>query len=182
MLVSLIVQGWTISPAARRLHIALPRTDVSARRTELDLPGQLEQELVGYPVIAGSPYLRRGIRPSWAKLTLVVRDERVLTPEEAGEVREGDHVYFLAPPDRAQALDRFFVEGAQAAAAPMVVEDFFVPGDATLGALAEIYGITVDPGRRRDQSGGLFRQAARPHAAHQRLRLAGAGGRWSRTP
>ncbi len=145
VLVSLIVQGWTISPAARRLHIALPRTDVLARRTELDLPGQLEQELVGYPVIAGSPYLRRGIRPSWAKLTLVVRDERVLTPEEAGEVREDDHVYFLAPPDRAQALDRFFVEGAQAAAAPMVVEDFFVPGDATLGALAEIYGITADP-------------------------------------
>ena len=27
----------------------------------------------------------------------------------------------------------------------MVVEDFFVPGDATLGALAEIYGVTVDP-------------------------------------
>ena len=145
VLVSLLVQGWTISPAARRLHIALPRTDVSARRTELDLPGQLEQELVGYPVIAGSPYLRRGIRPSWAKLTLVVRDQRVLTPEEAADVREGDHVYFLAPPDRAQALDRFFVEGAQAAAAPIVVEDFFVPGDATLGALAEIYGVTVDP-------------------------------------
>ena len=59
-------------------------------------------------------------------------------------MREGDHVYFLAPPDRAQALDRFFVEGAQAAAAPIVVEDFFVPGDATLGALAEIYGVTVD--------------------------------------
>jgi cell volume regulation protein A len=142
VLVSLLVQGWTIAPAARRLHIALPRTDVIARRTELDLPGQLEQELVGYQVIAGSPYLRRGIRPSWAKLTLVVREGRVLTPEEAGEVGEGDHVYFLAPPDRAQALDRFFVEGSQA---PMVVEDFFVPGDATLGALAEIYGVTVDP-------------------------------------
>ena len=39
VLVSLIVQGWTIAPAARRLHVALPRTDVSARRTELDLPG-----------------------------------------------------------------------------------------------------------------------------------------------
>jgi hypothetical protein len=42
----------------------------------------LAQELVGYPVVAGSPYLRRGISPSWAKLTLVVRDERVHTPEE----------------------------------------------------------------------------------------------------
>jgi cell volume regulation protein A len=146
VLISLLVQGWTIAPAARRLRIAMPRTDVSARRTELDLPGQLEQELVGYPVVAGSPYIRRGIRPSWAKLTLVVRDDRVLTPEEAVDVREGDYIYFLAPPHRAQGLDRFFVESPQAAMSePAVIEDFFVPGDATLGALAEIYGVAVDP-------------------------------------
>jgi cell volume regulation protein A len=144
VLVSLVVQGWTIAPAARRLRIAMPRTDVTAIRTELDLPGQLAQELVGYPVVGGSPYLRRGIRPSWAKLTLVVREGHVLTPEEAGDVREGDYLYFLAPPDRAPALDRFFVESPQAAMAePAVIEDFFVPGDATLGALAEIYGVAV---------------------------------------
>jgi len=146
VLVSLLVQGWTISTAARRLRIAMPRIDVSARRTELDLPGQLEQELVGYPVVAGSPYLRRGITPSWAKLTLVVRNERVNTPEEAGAVREGDHVYFLAPPERAQALDRFFAEAPPAAPHDAeLTEDFFVPGDATLGALAEIYGLPAAP-------------------------------------
>jgi cell volume regulation protein A len=110
VLVSLAVQGWTIAAAARLLRIAMPRADVTAHRTELDLPGQLAQELVGYPVNAGSPYLRRGISPSWAKLTLVVRDERVHTPEEAATIREGDHVYLLAPPERAQALDRFFVD------------------------------------------------------------------------
>lgn len=148
VLVSLLIQGWTIAPAARRLRIALPRPDVTARRTELDLPGQLEQELVGYQVIAGSPYLRRGITPSWAKLTLIVRDQRVHTPEEAGAVREGDHVYFLAPPERAQALDRFFVDSPSYTAAlsdPSMVEDFFVPGDATLGALADIYGLELPP-------------------------------------
>jgi cell volume regulation protein A len=144
VLVSLLIQGWTIAPSARRLRIAMPRTDVTAHRTELDLPGQLAQELVGYPVVSGSPYLRRGITPSWAKLTLVVREDRVLTPEEADGIREGDYLYFLAPPDRAQGLDRFFVESPQGSD-PGVVEDFFVPGAATLGALAEIYGVTVDP-------------------------------------
>ena len=144
VLVSLLIQGWTIAPSARRLRIAMPRTDVTAHRTELDLPGQLAQELVGYPVVSGSPYLRRGITPSWAKLTLVVREGRVLTPEEADVIREGDYLYFLAPPDRAQGLDRFFVESPQGSD-PGVVEDFFVPGAATLGALAEIYGVTVDP-------------------------------------
>jgi cell volume regulation protein A len=146
VMLSLAIQGWTIAPVGRWLRIGLPRPDVNAHRTELDLPGTLKQELVGYPVVAGSPYLRRGISPSWAKLTLVVRDEHVLTPEEAAPVCEGDHVYFLAPPERVQALDRFFAErSAQAVPDAALVEDFFVPGDATLGALAEIYGLTIKP-------------------------------------
>jgi cell volume regulation protein A len=144
VLVSLMVQGWTIAAAARRLHIALPRTDPAPRRVELDLPGQLSQELVGYAVHAKNPYLRRRIVPSWAKLMLVVRDEQVLTAGEAGAIREGDHVYFLAPPERAQTLDRFFVD-MPALRDPRVLVDFSVGGDVTLGALAEVYGIAVEP-------------------------------------
>ena len=89
VMLSLLIQGWTIGAAGRLLRVGLPRTDVNAHRTELDLPGTLKQELVGYPVIANSPYLRRGITPSWAKLTLVVRDEHVLTPEEAAAGARG---------------------------------------------------------------------------------------------
>src|SRR5882757_1083846 len=144
--ISLLVQGWTIAAAARRLHIALPRAGRALRRVELDLPGQLSQELVGYAVHANNPYLRRRITPSWAKLMLVVRSERVLTAAEAAGIREGDHVYFLAPPEKAQALDRFFVDMPPPAAPdPRLLGDFFVGGDVTLGALAEIYGIAVAP-------------------------------------
>jgi cell volume regulation protein A len=145
VIASLLVQGWTIAPAARKLHIALPRTDPTPRRVELDLPGQLSQELVGYAVHASNPYLRRRMAPSWAKLMLVVRDEHVLTPGEAEDIRDGDHVYFLAPPERAQALDRFFVDIPPAARDPRFAADFFVGGDATLGALAEIYDLTIAP-------------------------------------
>ncbi len=146
VLVSLLVQGWTIAWAARRLHIALPRHDPLPRRVELDLPGQLEQEIVGYPLGANSPYLRRGLIPSWARPTLVVRDERILTPAEAAPVRQGDYLYLLAPPEKAQALDRFFVDMPPPAAPdPHLLGDFFVSGEATLGALAEIYGLSVAP-------------------------------------
>jgi cell volume regulation protein A len=59
-------------------------------------------------------------------------------------VREGDYVYLLAPPEKAQALDRFFVRMAPPAAPdPRLLGDFFVSGTATLGALAEIYGLQV---------------------------------------
>ncbi|MGZ8330422.1 MAG: potassium/proton antiporter [Rhodoplanes sp.] len=144
VLVSLLIQGWTLAPAARLLRMALPRADPAPRRVELDLPGQLEQELVGYHVQINNPFLRRRIVPPWAKLMLVVRDEAVFTAAEAGPIRQGDHVYFLAPPQKAQALDRFFVEMPPPAAPdPRLLGDFFVSGDVTLGAVAEIYGVEV---------------------------------------
>jgi cell volume regulation protein A len=147
VLISLLVQGWTIAAAARALHVALPRIDAAPRRVELDLPGQLAQELVGYAVTAKSLYYRRRIVPSWAKLALVVRDQRVLSPTETDEIHEDDYVYFLAPPEKAQALDRFFVDMPAPVAPDMrLLGDFFVAGDATLGALAEIYGLAVAPG------------------------------------
>jgi len=146
VLASLMIQGWTIAPAARWLGISFPRSEPLPRRVELDLPGQLELEIVGYPVAANSPYLRRGLLPSWARPTLVVRDQKILGPAEADPVRPGDYVYLLAPPEKAQALDRFFVSMPPPARPdPLLLGDFFVTGDHTLGELADIYGLIVAP-------------------------------------
>ena len=145
VIISLLLQGWTLGPAARRLHVALPRTDRGPRRVELDLPGQLEQQLVGYPVRAKSLYFRRGLIPSWSKPTLVIRDERILTPAEADPVAPGDYIYLLAPPKKAEALDRFFVDMPPSAAPdPHLLGDFMVSGEHTLGEVAEIYGVKVE--------------------------------------
>lgn len=145
VLVSLLIQGWSVSYVARKLRIAKRRTDTFSPRIELDLPGQRAQELVGYPVMQGSPFLRRGFMPPWAKIALVIRGERVLTPEEANGVHEGDHVYLLAPQDKAQALDRFFADlPPPSSPDPRLLGDFFVSGEVTLGSIAEIYGVTFD--------------------------------------
>jgi cell volume regulation protein A len=144
VLSSLLIQGWSVAFAARKLDMSFARSDPLPRRVELDLPGQLTREIVGYPVPANSPFLRRGLIPNWARPTLVVRDEQILTPTEADPVRAGDYVYLLAPPEKAQALDRFFVDMPPPAKPdPRLLGDFFVPGDATLGALADIYGLQV---------------------------------------
>jgi cell volume regulation protein A len=144
VLSSLLVQGWTVALAARKLDMSFARNDPLPRRVELDLPGQLAREIVGYPVPANSPFLRRGLIPNWARPTMVVRAEEILTPREAHPIREGDYVYLLAPPEKAQALDRFFVDlPPPRTPDPLLLGDFFVPASATLGALAEIYGLQV---------------------------------------
>jgi cell volume regulation protein A len=141
---SLAVQGWTVAFAARKLDMSYTRADPLPRRIELDLPGQLAREIVGYPLTANSPFMRRGLIPNWARPTMVVRNEAILTPDEALPLREGDYVYLLAPPEKAQALDRFFVDMPP----PRVPDarqlgDFFVSGAAALGELADIYGLQV---------------------------------------
>ena len=144
VLSSLLIQGWTVALSARKLGMSFARSDPLPRRIELDLPGQLAREIVGYPVPANSPYLRRGLIPNWARPTLVVRKEEILTPAEADPVRVGDYVYLLAPPEKAQALDRFFMNMPPPRVPdPELLGDFFVPGTATLGALADIYGLQV---------------------------------------
>jgi cell volume regulation protein A len=144
VIISLLLQGWTLAAAARRLHVALPRTERGPRRVELDLPGQLEQQLVGYPVRAKSLYFRRGLTPSWSKPTLVIRDEHILSPGEAEPVRPGDYIYLLAPPEKAEALDRFFVDMPPSTAPdPHLLGDFTVSGEHTLGELADVYGVAV---------------------------------------
>jgi cell volume regulation protein A len=146
VLASLLVQGWTIAWAARRTQVAFPRSDPLPQRVELDLPGQLAQEIVGYPVAPNSPYLTRRLLPSWARPTLVVRAEKILAPAEAEPIRQGDYIYLLAPPEKAQALDRFFMNMPPPAAPdPRLLGDFFVAGDVALGALAQIYGLTIAP-------------------------------------
>jgi potassium/hydrogen antiporter len=113
---------------------------------ELDLPGQLEQELVGYPVRSKSLFFRRGLIPSWSKPTLGIRNEHILSPLEADPIAPGDYIYLLAPPEKAEALDRFFVDMQPSSAPdPHLLGDFMVSGEHTLGELADAYGVSLKP-------------------------------------
>ncbi|MCA1714795.1 MAG: potassium/proton antiporter, partial [Gammaproteobacteria bacterium] len=142
VLVSLLVQGWTIGFAAHRLGVAVPRADPNTRRIQLDLPGQLEYDMVGYRITPGSAALRGAGLPGRVRLAMVVREGRVLLPEEVGEkMRAHDYAYFLAPSGQMPRLDWLFAEGGDASAAEQDTFGLFtLPGDVPLGELAKFYG------------------------------------------
>lgn len=147
VLVSLLVQGWTLNPAARLFGLALPRNTAEARRIELDLPGQLAFELVGYPVGPSSAVLsHRAQVPGWARPTLVVREQRVLLPTEAGPLQPGDIAYYLAPPGEVYRLDWLFAEGHEAREAELAAfGQFQLAADVPLGELAAFYALPIPP-------------------------------------
>jgi cell volume regulation protein A len=155
---SLLVQGWTLKPAAHWLQVALPRREVSTRRIELDLPGQLEMEIVGYSVGSGSAILgAQAALPGWARPAMVVREGRILLPNEAGPAQAGDTAYFLAPPGEVYRLDWLFAEGDAAAEhAREMFGAFALPGDVPLGDLADFYGLPVPERYRGVTAAALF--------------------------
>ncbi|MFW6077819.1 MAG: potassium/proton antiporter [Hyphomicrobiales bacterium] len=170
VLVSLVVQGWTVNTSARRLGLALRRTAPAATRIELDIPGQIGQEMVGYPVSPESMVLGLTRLPSWARLIMVVRGNAVLSPEEAGELHAGDYAYFLIPPDRIPRLDRLFGGTADLARrmAPLFGE-LSIRGESPIADVAELYDLEV-PAEDRDKSVAEFFGAhirGRPQPGHR---------------
>jgi cell volume regulation protein A len=145
VLVSLLVQGWTLTPAARLLKLALPRTNAPVQRFELDLPGQLALEMVGYPVLADSAVMNGAAVPAWARPAFVIRNQNILTPGQAGGLQAGDYGYFLTPPDRVARLDQLFAAHAELLTSdePFFGE-FAFTGTIRLKEVAAFYTLTVD--------------------------------------
>ena len=146
VLISLLLQGWTLTWTARKLGLALPRTTASVHRSELDLPGQLALEMVGYPVSAQSAVMNGAVVPKWARTAFVIRNQNILMANEAGALRAQDYAYFLAPPDRVGRLDQLFTAHAELLSAnePFFGE-FAFTGDVHLKDVAAFYGLSVDP-------------------------------------
>jgi cell volume regulation protein A len=108
VLVSLLVQGWTIGPLARRLGLIVPARIGPLEKVELELPGSAHHELLAYTVVAGSPVTRGERIPRWARPSLVVRDGRSMKYQDVGRLVAGDHVYIFVSDRYPRLLDRLF--------------------------------------------------------------------------
>ncbi|SFB64316.1 cell volume regulation protein A [Rhizobium sp. NFR07] len=122
VLVSLLVQGWTIKPVANFLGLIIPPRLGAVDKIELDLPGGAQHELISYRVIKDSPILSGERIPRWAMPSLVIRDGKSIRYQYAGRLREADQVYLFVSPAYIRLLDRLF-----AARVPVEEndEDFF---------------------------------------------------------
>ncbi len=106
---SLLVQGWTIKPAAKWLDLIVPSGSGPLERIELELPGNPKHELLIYKVLEESPLVVGAANlPRWARPSLIVRQGRSMQPQHAGPLRAGDLVYLFSAPEYTALLDRLF--------------------------------------------------------------------------
>ncbi|MBX4959515.1 potassium/proton antiporter [Rhizobium lentis] len=112
VLVSLLLQGWTIKPVAKKLGLIIPPRIGAVDKVEVDLPGAANHELLSYRVIKDSPVLRGERIPRWATPSLVIRDGKSMRYQYAGRLRENDLVYLFIVPSYSRLLDRLFASRA----------------------------------------------------------------------
>ena len=149
VLVSLLVQGWTIAQAARLLRLEVPPSTEPSQRVTLDMPGHFEHELVSYEVQPGSHVAEHALGelplPAGARIVAVMRDGAPLDLEAGLAFLPGDYVHVLAQPKAVEPLNRLFDPHR----APDRLEehryfgDFVLNGDAVLGDLGAVYGFEV---------------------------------------
>ncbi len=145
VLVSLVVQGWTIRPLARWLGLAVPPRLGPVEKVELELPGTAHHELVVYHITDGSPVAKGERIPRWARPSLVIRGGRSMRVHEAGRLQTDDYVYIFTQPSFIRLLDRLFASPAVLKAADIeFYGELTIAPEARLGALAQAYGIDID--------------------------------------
>ena len=151
VLVSLIVQGWSVATAARVLQLQMPKINARVRRFDLDLPGSSGYEVVSYRLGHASALL--GQRPKdipirdVSRIVSVSREGRLLAYRDWGVLRHGDYVSLLAAQGDLPLLDEVFSARRDSGGADEqhYFGEFFLEPEAHIADLVAAYGINVPP-------------------------------------
>lgn len=154
VLVSLVVQGWTVTPLARLLKLDIPSGSARLQRTELDIPGHAEYDLVGYRLDEENPMVGRPIEavvlPDGCGFFCVLRDGKFYDTAHDLKLRAGDYVYLLVPPADLPAVDSLFADAEAARADERAFfGELVINPRAKLGELSALYGFGIPERRRR---------------------------------
>jgi len=145
VLASLLLQGWTVPWVARRLEVEVPPMPEPVGRMEIDLPSQMDREVVGYTVRSGSPITKKPLDqialPKRTRLLAVIRDRGVVPLRELGELQPGDAAFLICPPEHALAVDRLFLPRPRRSRvrADVQLADFVFRAESPVGSIAHEY-------------------------------------------
>ncbi|MGC8119741.1 potassium/proton antiporter [Marinobacter sp. VGCF2001] len=150
VLVSLLVQGTTMAPLARKLKLEVPAGEEPYRRLPLDVPAAGDHELMLFPLrgkVWETPKTLGRLRlPDNTAVAGIFRGRKCLQPTRQLEVRSGDVIAMFATPALLPDLGKA-LSGRQAPrhlAERAFFGDFVLNGDALLGDVEQVYGIEFD--------------------------------------
>ncbi len=177
VMVSLVVQGWTVAPLARWLGLDVPAQEPGSR-LDVDLPPQLaaDRAVAGYRLEPRSPAI--GLPPEAlplppeARLLLTIRDGHARSGSGQPPLAVGDYILAMAAPGDLPALDRLFAPRPDRSGARSrgLLGDFSFDAATPVAAIARAYDPAAIPDGGQTAGEFLGRKLRNP-AVGDRARL-----------
>jgi cell volume regulation protein A len=146
VLVSALLQGWTLAPLARLLRLEEPHVPAPAVSLEITSLREVQGDIVQYTLAEGDRFAGRTVRelalPDGAVMAMIARASRVIPPRGSTRLEPGDHVFLVLTPGAGPLVDRLFAGPAEEGLPPQV--EFPLRGDTTVEDVEEFYGIRLE--------------------------------------
>lgn len=149
VVLSAVVQGWSLPMAAKLLGLEVPRAPSPPVTLEISSLRDIDSDIVDYTVTAESRAAGRLVRelalPGGVVIALIARNEEIIPPQGNTAIMAGDHVILVLQPQTRPIVDRIFSSHFkdQSCKLPEQLE-FPLRATTTVRELEEVYGIEMD--------------------------------------
>jgi cell volume regulation protein A len=167
VVLSALVQGSSLTDAARRLGLEVPVEMTPPLTLEISSLRHVEGDIVDYTVGKDSRAAGRQVKdlalPDGVVIALVARHDQIIPPQGKTLIEAGDHVIVVLRPATRQLVDQAFVNRADGSVEELAGLEFPLRGTTTVAELEDMYGIVMDTAREltldkaiRQRLGGSF--------------------------
>ncbi len=148
VVISAVVQGWSLPSVARMLKLEVPAPPQPPVTVEISSLHQVDGDVVDFAVAADSRAAGRRVKelalPEGVVIALIARNRQLIPPQGNTRIEAGDHVVLVVRSETLPLLNRVFSrQVVEHPELPPMLE-FPLRARVTIGDLEEVYGISLD--------------------------------------
>jgi potassium/hydrogen antiporter len=148
VVLSAVVQGWTMPYVARYLKLELPAEPTPPLTLEImslrDVDGQVADYAIGSDSRAAGRRVKELALPAGAVIALIVRQNQLIPPHGNSRIEAGDHVILVLRSDTIPLVTKVFAGAHQAEELLPTLVEFPLRPNVKVGELEDAYGIQMD--------------------------------------
>jgi len=148
VVVSAVVQGWSLPYMARRLSLEAPADPPSPVTLEISSLRHVEGDIVDFTVGPDSRAAGRLVKelalPEGAVIALIAREQQIIPPQGNSRIEAGDHVILVLSPAARPLVNKVFASKIHEREELPPLLEFPLRATTTVRELEEFYGIKMD--------------------------------------